>query len=272
MSNALQRTRVLITVMTYPHPSMKHTELVCTAGVTDRGEWVRLYPIDYRYRPAYQQFHKYQWINVDLAPHGAGNDKRKESRRPDLQSIELVGERLSTDDSWAARRAVIDPLPHRTLAELEALYDSDRVSLGIVRPARVLDIEVRKADPEWKPEWQAVLQQLNLFEGAPKQLRKLPYSFHYVFECDGDTKARRAMIEDWELGVLFLKESERLGSDEAAANSVRHKYLTQMCADDKDVRFFVGTRMPYNIWLVLGVFWPPKLIQPKLFSPADLPM
>lgn len=43
-------SKVLITVMTYPHPSRGYQELVCTAGVTDAGEWVRLYPVDYRYR------------------------------------------------------------------------------------------------------------------------------------------------------------------------------------------------------------------------------
>ena len=54
------RTSVLITVMTYPHPSAQYKEIVCTAGVTEAGEWVRLYPIDYRYRPEAQKFHKYQ--------------------------------------------------------------------------------------------------------------------------------------------------------------------------------------------------------------------
>lgn len=32
------------------------------------------------------------------------------------------------------------------------------------------------------------------------------------------------MIEDWELGVLFLKEVDRLGSQEQAAESVRNKF------------------------------------------------
>ena len=51
-----ETTRVLITVMTYPHPSRSRNELVCTAGITDAGDWVRLYPIDYRYRPKNQRF------------------------------------------------------------------------------------------------------------------------------------------------------------------------------------------------------------------------
>jgi len=72
--------------MTYPHPSEGHRELVCTAGITENREWVRLYPIDYRYRPHGQQFHKYQWIDVELGERGAGNDRRIESRKPVLDS------------------------------------------------------------------------------------------------------------------------------------------------------------------------------------------
>ena len=48
MSNQEVRTKVLITVMTYPLPSRGYQELVCTAGVTEQGEWIRLYPVDYR--------------------------------------------------------------------------------------------------------------------------------------------------------------------------------------------------------------------------------
>jgi len=258
MTKVIEPTRVLITVMTYPHPSKNYTELVCTAGVTESGEWVRLYPIDYRYRPTYQRFHKYQWVELELEPRGGKNDPRKESRKPCLETIRILGEPIPPDGDWRKRREIIDRVEERTVAELERLYDAEKVSLGLVRPDEVMDLEIRPADPEWKPEWQAVLQQHNLFEGAPKELRKLPYSFHYVFRCKDDPKPRRAMIEDWELGTLFLKESARLGSDEAAAQSVKAKYLTQICSAGRDTRFYMGTRFPYNTWLVLGVFWPPK--------------
>ncbi|MDA0267977.1 MAG: hypothetical protein O2890_14060, partial [Cyanobacteria bacterium] len=45
MSDQFIKTKVLITVMTYPHPSRGYQELVCTAGITENHEWVRLYPI-----------------------------------------------------------------------------------------------------------------------------------------------------------------------------------------------------------------------------------
>jgi hypothetical protein len=266
MSPDGELTRVLVTVMTYPHPSTKYQELVCTAGITEQGEWVRLYPIDYRYRPSAQKFRKYQWVEIDLAPRGAGSDNRKESRKPRLESIRVIGEPLPTDNAWRARRAIIDRLPHHTVNQLKALYDSERVSLGIVRPRRVVDLEIKPADPEWKPEWQETFNQLRLFGPPPKPLRKIPYSFHYVFECEDSDSPHTAMIEDWELGGLFLHEVERLGSDDKAADSVRKKFLGELCGTTKDTRFFMGTRFPYNTWLVVGVFYPPKISQPDLFK------
>lgn len=264
MKGGYQRTKVLITVMTYPLPSRGYQELVCTAGIAEAGEWVRLYPIDYRYRPRHQQFRKYQWIEVALLPRGSGNDNRRESRKPDLESITILGRPLGTADAWRERRAFVDRLPHHTLSQLKALHEQDKTSLGIVRPARVLDLIIEEADPEWKPEWQALYDQLLLFGPPPKPLAKIPFKFSYVFECDDSDKPHRAMIEDWELGVLYLKEAARLGDERRAAESVKSKFLGEMCGPDKDTRFFMGTVFPYNTWVVVGVFWPPKRLQREL--------
>lgn len=196
------KTRVLITVLTYPHPSQKHQELVCTAGINESGEWVRLYPIDLRYRPNHQQFRKYQWVELGLAPRGSGNDNRRESRQPDLDSITILSEPLPTDNGWEARRKIIDALPHYTVLQLRKLYDKEKISLGVVRPLEVLELKIGEADRDWKPEWEAALRQFNLFHGPPKELKKLPFKFTYEFRClDSGEKVHSAMIEDWELGV-----------------------------------------------------------------------
>ena len=201
-----------------------------------------------------------------MAPHGFGNDDRKESRQPDLDSIQILGEPLSTRDAWAERRAIIDFLPHHTRLGLEALYDVDRTSLGIVKPEEILDLTMEPADRDWKPDWRAVLDQFNLFYGQPEDLTKLPFKFSYVFRCsDTGSRPHTAMIEDWELGVLFLKEVERLGSEQAAAESVKRKYFDEICGVTKDTRLFMGTVFPYNTWVVIGVFWPRKIQQPSLF-------
>jgi len=261
-----EKTKVLITVMTYPHPSKGYQEVICTAGVTETGEWIRLYPIDYRYQPKHRQFRKYQWIEVELEKTPASKDNRPESFRPNLDSIQIIGERLGTKNVWRERRDYIDSMPHRTIKEWKALYEKHQTSLGIVRPKRILDLEIRPAeDEEWKPKWKALYSQPRLFGPQPKPLTKLPFTFHYIYECEDDDKPHTAMCEDWELGVLFLKEAEKLGPN-AAAKSIRGKYLNELCREDKDTRFFMGTKFPYNTWLVLGVFWPPKDPQQQLFG------
>ncbi|MEX0642326.1 MAG: hypothetical protein WD468_06475 [Pirellulales bacterium] len=100
---------------------------------------LRLYPVDYRYRPRHQQFRKYQWIEVVLEEAGHGQDKRPESRRPNLDSIQIIGEPLDTKNNWATRRQIIDAMPHNTVNELKAKFDIDRTSLGIVRRAKTID-------------------------------------------------------------------------------------------------------------------------------------
>ncbi|MEO8609046.1 MAG: hypothetical protein ABI690_14245 [Chloroflexota bacterium] len=253
--------------MTYPLPSRGYQEIICTAGITKSGEWVRLYPVDYRYRPKEQQFRKYQWIEVDLAPRGAGNDNRKESRKPNLDTITVIGDPISTKNDWAERRKIIDALPTHTVHEYRQLFEQDKTSLGIVRPTKILDMVIEDTEKDWKPEWAMLFQQLKLFGEPQKPLRKIPYKFSYVFECEDSDKPHKTMCEDWELGVLFLNEVERLGSEEKAAESVRNKFLNDLCAPTRDTRFFMGTIFPYNTWVVLGVFYPPK---PKPEQPQQL--
>lgn len=62
-----QEKRVLIAVRTYPTPAAKGAETSCTAGITEDGEWIRLFPINYRQLEPEQKFHKYDWVTVRVA-------------------------------------------------------------------------------------------------------------------------------------------------------------------------------------------------------------
>ncbi|MGB6064247.1 MAG: hypothetical protein WBG50_05540 [Desulfomonilaceae bacterium] len=265
MDYLYEPTRVLVLVKTYPHPSTKYQEVVCTAGVTEQNEWVRLYPIDYRALPPEQRFEKYQWIEVKLAPSGAANDKRKESRRPDVASIRSVGDKLTSDHGWEQRWQVVDKLPIHTVKELEQLYDSHGVSLGVVKPSQVKDLEIEETDEDWDAKYLEQLKQLHLFGEQRHYLRKIPYNFTYRYKCDDDSKWRQARLLDWEMGALWLNEVNRLRDEKKAAESVKKKFLDEICGPQKDTLFFMGTRLPFNSWMVLGVFWPPRRDQLRLF-------
>jgi hypothetical protein len=47
---------------------------------------------------------------------------------------------------------------------------------------------------------------------------------------------------------------------------VKKKFFDEICHPSIDTRFFMGTVFPYNTWVVIGVFWPPKDPQGSLFS------
>lgn len=111
----MAKKRVLVVVKTYPHPSHRYQELVCTAAMLEDGTFIRLYPVDYRYRPLHQWYEKYQWIEVDIT---RSNDPRPESYRPDLESIKVLGERLPSDNAWAERKKIVLAKPLRTMCEL----------------------------------------------------------------------------------------------------------------------------------------------------------
>ena len=257
-----QKLKVLITVKTYPIPSAKYDELVCTAGVTEAGDFIRLYPINFRDLPFSQQYKKYQWIEVVVEKH-RGRDVRKESYRPDCDTIQILGEPIkSNPGNWAERARYVLA---KKACSMEDLYDrqkADRTSLGIFKPKKVQDLIITLDDTEWKPSFKAALQQARLWETrtvSKEPPRKVPFKFHYRFECD-DARCNgkhQMMIEDWEVGALFWKLVDQGASHKEAADKVRDKFLGELCGSDKDTHFYVGTILAHpKTWVVIGVFYP----------------
>src|SRR5271154_4420707 len=69
--------RALIVVRTYPVPDESGVEASCTAAITDKGEWLRLFPVPWRLLPENQRFRKYQWVDLPVVK--ATGDPRPES-------------------------------------------------------------------------------------------------------------------------------------------------------------------------------------------------
>lgn len=250
-----EKARILITVKTYPLPSEKHRELVCTAGVREDGSFVRLYPIDYRYRPYWQWYQKYQWIEVDIEKNT--QDPRPESFRP-VGDIVPVGEPICTKRNWAERREYVLARGASTMCELESRAQSE-VSLGIVKPRSVEDLVVEEVEQDWKPQWISALRQQRLFGPGNKPLEKIPYRFSYKYKCTDPTcKGHAQMIEDWEIGQLWRSMRDKYRDRLVACDKVRQKFFGEICAPDKDTHFFVGTILQHGTWIILGTFWPKK--------------
>ncbi len=102
----MAKTKVLITVKTYPVISSKYDELVCTAGFLEDGSWIRIYPIQFRKKSFEEQYKKYDWIELDLVKNKS--DFRKESYRPISYDTEIkILEHLDTKSNWLLRKEIV---------------------------------------------------------------------------------------------------------------------------------------------------------------------
>ncbi len=263
----MARKKVLITVTTYPLPSRSYDELVCTAGVLETGEWIRIYPVPLRFLTGLRkdgkiESFKYNWIELDL--NKRNDDFRPESHSPvnyDFKDVEIYG-KIDTKSNWTERKKFCISKVYINLSQLiEESKAPTNISLATFKPTKIIEFIIEaEENREWKDEWKELRKQGDLFEqdrNPEITIPKLPYKFYYRFE-DNDGRISRLMIEDWEIGALYwncLKSTE--GNEAEALKKVRY--------------FFLGTtrewhmRRAKNPFVIIGVFYPKKEIQTTLF-------
>ena len=101
----MERKKIYITVKTYPTLSEKYAELVCTAGISEDGSWVRLYPLPFRKLDNEQKYKKYQWIEADIERNTS--DFRIESHKVlNIDTIKVI-EPENTKVNWEERKRIL---------------------------------------------------------------------------------------------------------------------------------------------------------------------
>lgn len=261
------KKRVLITVRTYPVPATKGVEVSCTAGITDDGKWIRLFPIPYRSLDDDKRFTKYEWIEADVRK--ASSDTRPESFIPDISTIAIKGS-VSTADNWRARKNIIKPLLQSSMCGIQRQREADNhPTLGVFKPVTIKRLLI---EPEEDPNWSAadlakLTQTLSMFEKAPAhQLEKIPFKFKYEFTCaDPGCNGHTMSCTDWELGQSYRAWRRDYGEG-GWEKAIRQRYERDMI-DKLDTYFFVGNlHQRPNVWLVVGLFYPPKVATGDLFD------
>ncbi|OQB04379.1 MAG: hypothetical protein BWY19_01206 [bacterium ADurb.Bin212] len=254
------KTKVLITVKTYPTPSGKYDELVCTAGFREDGSWVRIYPVPFRKAPYSSQYKKYDWIEVDLEKNTS--DFRPESYRP-VSDIKIIGH-INTNKNWQKRKEIVLKNVYTDLKQLiDEAKSAKRTSLAVFKPTEIIDFIVEPTERDWDSKKLEQLQQLNLFEERLKPVNKLPYNFYYKLK-DINGVESRMLVEDWEAGALYWNmRFQRKCTEKEAIEHVKNKFLTNFL-DKTDLYLFFGTTKLHhmvsrNPFIIIGVFYPQKL-------------
>jgi hypothetical protein len=256
---------LLVTVKAYPAIARKSGESVCVAGVridTPEPEWIRIFPVGFRDLPREKQFAKYQV--VQMAAQRGSTDRRSESFKPNLDTVRL-GATLDTARASSARWGVLAPLAGATttcqLAAAARTSGLDAPSLGLIKPARVVDLIVAE-NPEYRRGGEPVVD-VDLFGNERELLEATPFQVHYRYNCaEPGCRGHEQSIIDWESGALARRNLATHTVQEAMGLH-RAKFLDEMCSPRRDTYFYVGNQHQHpQSFMVLGVFWPPAHSRP----------
>jgi hypothetical protein len=263
----MKRVRLLILCKTYPSPSSQYVETSCVAAMTEGGQLVRLFPVPFRLMEDESQFKKWQWIEAEIKK--AKADHRQESHQIRVDNLKLDDDVLSTARDWRARRVWLDRLRlYAGFEQLEADRLAKGVTLGLIKPAKILSLEIEPArEPNWTDEEQAKLLQAqnqpSLFDQPEHELttlEKIPYDFYYRYR-DPSGAEWRHKISDWEAGALYRRVIQTHGANWQAP--FREKFGRKLL--ETDLMFLMGTihRFP-DQWLIVSVIYPPMRLQQQL--------
>lgn len=253
------KERLLVLAKACPEISQKYESLVCVAGITDTGEWRRIYPIPWKvfWRASGTNFRKKSWIEYELES-DKPSDHRPESRRVRFDTIKPCGDASFADIEKLLR-------PHlTTIEELEAKGPKIQ-SLGVVGPREIFDFA-----PTTNPHYEELVTksaQTDLLGQKAIKLDIPAYKFRYIFKDDHDGRKHELLCEDWEVGELYrrcelYRKAGKYRDEDEVQRKVREKMLADI-AKKNPVYFIVGSHFRFPTFMVIGVVYPKKADSPR---------
>lgn len=231
---------MIVLVKALPHAGKKHGETVCCAGITERGEWRRQFPI--HFRRLSEKFAR--WDIIEYEYRIPKDDKRTESRRVQEDTIVVVG-----DVPSKARANLLNPV----VVSSTAVAASRGQSLALIRPQKVRFSAKKKTAKQMEAERQAyseAARQGSFFDKELSELEPCPYAFTFEYE-DEDGKSHISTCDDWETAAMYRNFARQYGEPETLA---KMKTTFERDYPARGMAFAMGTHSKYpDVWLLVGV-------------------
>ncbi len=267
---AFTLVRAVIFGKTYPEPSKRYYETVCTGALraTD-GRPIRLYPVPLRYMRDDTQYQL--WDVIDVPIDRSNNDQRPESFKIDPERLQCIDHVSADSQGWAERRALLDrsrDWHYAGMTELKTANRARKTSIGLVVPGSIEKVELATKPPSERDEFRNKCEELRLkkesdmFDPLYHSLDFLPNEIYLHWRCVApcDTCARqphRMKVLDW--GLMQLARNK--GWD-AAVNKLEE------ISDSRthEFRMFLGNyaQHPTNFG-VIALWYPRRQEQTALF-------
>lgn len=236
--------KLLVLVKALPHVGDRHGETVCCAGITESGEWRRLFPVIFRSLSRDKQFKRWQWIKYRWRK--PRSDRRPESRHIQEDTIEIVGQMRAQE-----RTKFLTPLVLDSVETAKAQGQT----LALVRPQKPRFYWVPKSQSALaaqRREYEAVANQLSFFSADRKAFAPCPYEFKFEYRLGSEVQARTATCDDWETSAMFYRFQRLARDDDEALEKIQKVFGEQY--PEKGMAFAMGTHSRFpEIWLLVGV-------------------
>ncbi len=251
-----EKKRITIVTKAYPEYSKRHGSVACTAGITEDGEWIRLYPIDMRHFIGDEKISKFDIIEVECAPH---SDKlsRRESHKVRPDSIKIIDRSLTKPKAdWKKRNAIVLPMRNDSIELLEQDFKNHKTSLGLIKPTQFLEfIKTAPLQIHERESWSCTI---NLDGQMIPQVTEIQHIFKYRFKCQGCTDGEHIMqCEDWELFEAYRSWGNRYQNADILWTKLQERFFEWMIKE-RDLHFIMGTHSQYPTWFIVGLYYPPK--------------
>ena len=265
-----KRERILVWGKTRPELSKTYGELVCTGGLLESTKrLIRIYPVPLRYLDDEHIFKKYQWIEASICK--SKKDARPESYKVDFNDIEVKEKIPIVKGSWDKRAEwILNPVNIvQSVEEIQELQKENKKSLGIISPKQVTEVTFEPFSFDEKLNWKRNLDanmaqaDLQFIAKEKRDIKPIPppdYRFKITFRCNDERclKDHHFSVLDWEIDALYNKMRNKGNTPQLAATKVVEK-LEWICADDKDLHFFLGNISNHpQVFTIVGLWYPKK--------------
>jgi hypothetical protein len=243
---------LMVNCKTYPAVSTKYIETVCTGGVQADGQFVRLYPVPFRFLDAEEQYGRWDVIRVQA--YRDAKDKRPESWHlaPGMPITKI--DRIDTERSrWEWMRKTV---------HTSTQYMTDNgITNGCVE-IEPIELYWKPDSTEWTPTQRAVINQGNLF--ATKQQfenisERVPWQFRLKFRERNSRREDDAKVLAWSYYEGFRREARQV-DDLSALNKIADKIRRSIFNPEKTVFAIFGTHSRFGHWMISSLYHVPTEI------------
>lgn len=247
------KERFLVLAKAVPEISSKYEHLVCVAGITESGEWRRIYPIPWKtfWGSSPKNFKKKYWIEYETD--GAG-DYRPESMRVKPETIRPLEEAKFSDIETMLKERLT------TIEDIEKEGPKNH-SLGVIEPKELLDFV-----PTTNKHYEELVKMSGQSDLSGRKAMKIDipeYKYRYIFrDIVGEKRAHENLCEDWEVGELYRNckrylENGKYKDENEVHQKIKEKMLNRITKNGH-FYFVVGSHFRFPTYMIVGVIYPKK--------------